>query len=104
MCSLKEASRIACCLRSQPTVTEILLQLLLFYGTVSSFDILMQALYQVALGIVEEVTAYAIRLEEAMAKTRTNCLERNSKTDAQQKPKDNLFNGVHNGIQDSMQY
>ena len=64
----------------------------------------MHAFYQVAQGMGMALTAYAIRLEKAMAQIRTKHPQRINEKDIQQKPKDHLFNEVCKKIQNSIQY
>ena len=74
------------------------------FGTVASFNILMQNFYKVTQDNNEKVPFFAMRLEGTLNQIRLQCPGRMTDLEVQQHLKDHLFQGVQKHIQDSMQY
>ena len=56
-------------------VSEILQKLTVIFGTVASFDVLMQNFYKVTQGNHEKVPSFATRLEGTLTKLGSSALE-----------------------------
>ena len=91
-------------LSPQTLVTEIINKLELMYGTVASFDILMQNIYTLQQGKTEKVTLYVTLLEEALNVVQQEYLTILSTNEVQQHLRDRLFHGLHKQLRDSMCY
>ena len=69
----------------------ILKKLLVFFGMVASFDVLMQNFYKVMQGNNEKVPSFAMRLEVTLNQIRLQCPGRMTDLEVQQDLKDCLF-------------
>ena len=85
-------------------MAEIINKLELLYGTVTSFDILVQNIYKLLQGKMEKVTLYVAQLEGALNAIQQEYLMMLSAGEVQQHLRDNLFHGLHKHLHDSMQY
>ena len=83
-------------------VAHILRKLLVIFGTVASFDILMQNFYKVMQGNNEKVPSFTMRLEGTLNQIRLQCPRRMTDLEIQQHLKDCLFNGIQNTMCDSI--
>ena len=86
------------------SVAHILQKLLVIFGTVTSFDILMQNFYKVTQGNNEKVPSFAMWLEGNLNQIQLQCPGRMTVLEAQQHLKDCLFHGVCKHICDSILY
>ena len=90
--SLHEAvANLFCYLGLQALVSEIVSKLVPVYGTVASFDILMQKFYKLQEGKSEGVTFYVTQLEEALNMVQQETLMMLSTNEVQQHVRDWLF-------------
>ena len=84
------------------SVAHILWKLLVIFGMVASFDVLMQNLYKVMQGSNEKVPSFAMRLEGTLNQIRLQCPRKMTDLEVQQNLKDCLFHGVWKHICDSI--
>ena len=82
----------------------ILQKLTIIFGTVVSFNILMQNFYKVTQGNHEKVPSFATRLEGTLNQIRLQCPRRVTDLEVQQHLKDCLFHGACKHIRDSIRY
>ena len=76
------------------SVTHILQKLAVIFGTMASFDILMQNFYKVTQGNHEKVPSFALRLEGTLNQIRLQFPGRMMDLKVQQHLKDCLFHGI----------
>ena len=86
------------------SLANILQKPTIIFGTVASFDMLMQNFYKFVQSNHEEVPSFATRLEGTLNKIRLQCPRRITDWEVQQHPKDCLFHGVCKHIRDSICY
>ena len=86
------------------SVAHILWMLLVIFGTVAFFDVLMQNLYKVMQGNNEKVLSFSMRLEGTLNQIRLQYPKRMMDLEVQQCLKDCLFHGVQEHIHDSIWY
>ena len=86
------------------SVGHILWKLLVIFGMVASFDVLMQNFYKVMQGNNEKVPSFAMRLEGTLNEIRLQCPGRMMDLEVQQHLKDCLFHGVWKHICHSVRY
>ena len=86
------------------SMAHILHKLTIIFGTVVSFDILMQNFYKVTQGNHEKVPSFATRLEGTPIQIRLQCPQRVTDLEVQHHLKDCLFHGVCKHIRDSIRY
>ena len=86
------------------SVTEILQKLMVIFGTVASFDVLMQNFYKVTQGNHEKEPSFATRLEGTLNQIWLKCSGRRADCEVECHLKDGLFHGVHKHIRDSIRY
>ena len=79
---------------STASVNPIMQKLLVIFGTVASFDELMQNVYKVSHGSNGKVPSFFIRLEGTLNQIQLQCSGRMIKLDAQQHLRVHLFHGV----------
>ena len=77
------------------SVAHILQKLTVIFGTVASFDVLMQNFYKVTKSSHEKVPSFATRLEGTLNQIRLKYPRRIVDQEVQQHLKDHLFHGVH---------
>ena len=75
------------------SMAHILKKLMVIFGTMASFDILMQNFYKVTQGNHEKVPSFATRLEGTLNQIRLQCPGRITDWEVQQHLKDPLFHG-----------
>ena len=80
------------------SVAHILQKLTIIFGTVASFNVLMQNLYKVMQDNHKKVPSFAIRLEGTLNQIRLQCPGRMTDLEVQQHLKDHLFHRVHKHI------
>ena len=85
------------------SIAHILQKLLIIFGTVASFDVLMQNFYKVTKGNNEKVPSFLMQLEETLNRIHLQCPGRMTDLEAQQHLKDHLFHGICKHICDSVQ-
>ena len=88
----------------QTPVSEIINKLELIYGTVGSFDILMQYFFKLQQGKTEKVPVNVIHSEGTLDAVQQECLMMLSMSEVQKHLRDHLFHGLHKQWQDSMHY
>ena len=86
------------------SVAHILQKLTVIFGTVVSFNVLMQNFYIVTQGNHEKVPSFVTRLEGTLNQIRLQCPGRMTELEVQQHLKDCLFHRVCKYIQDSIRY
>ena len=87
---------MAWCMGPTTSVAHILQKLTIIFGTMVSFDVLMQNFYKVTQGNHKKVPSFATRLEGTLHQIRLQCPGRVTDLEVQQHLKDCLFHGVHN--------
>ena len=85
------------------SVSKILEKLSVIFGTVVSFDILMQNFYKISQGN-EKVPSFATRLEGTLNQIRIKCPGQIANHEVPSHLKDQLFHGVKKHIRDSVRY
>ena len=86
------------------SVTEILQKLMVIFGMVVSFDVLMQNFYKVTQGNHKKVPSFATRLEGTLNQIWLKCPGRIVDCKVACHLKDQLFHGVQKYIRDSVRY
>ena len=84
-------------------VSDILEKLSVIFGTVTSFDVLMQNFYKISQGN-EKVPSFATQLEGTLNQIRIKCPGRIADHEVPSHLKDRLFHGVKKHIRDSVRY
>ena len=85
------------------SVSDILEKLSVIFGTVASFDVLMQSFYKISQGN-EKVPSFATRLEGTLNQIRIKCPGRIADHEVPSHLKDRLFHGVKKHVRDSVRY
>ena len=102
--SLKGAvADMACYMAPTASVSKILEKLSVIFGTVMSFDILMQNFYKISQGN-EKVPSFATRLEGTLNQIRIKCPSRIANHEVPGNLKDWLFHGIKKHVRDSVRY
>ena len=86
------------------SIAYILKKLTVIFGTVVSFDVLMQNIYKVTQSNHKKVPSFATRLEGTLNQIRLQCPRRIMDQEVQQHLKDCLFQGMQKYIRDLIQY
>ena len=86
------------------SVTHMLQNLTIIFGTVALFEMLMQNFYKVTQSNHEKVPSFATRLEGTLNQIRLQCPRWIMDWEVQQYLKDHLFHGVWRHIRDSIHY
>ena len=103
--SLKGAAAdIAWYMGSTASVSDILQKLMVIFGMVASFDVLMQNLYKGTQGNHEKVPSFAMRLEGTLNQIRLKCPGWIVDHDVTWHLKEWLLHGVCKNIKDSIRY
>ena len=97
------AADIACYMGPTASVCEILEKLSVIFGTVMSFDVLMQNFYKISQGN-EKVPSFVTRLEGTLNQIRIKCPGRIANHEVSTHLKDQLFHGVKKHVRDSVWY
>ena len=84
-------------------VSNILEKLSVIFGTVTSFDVLMQNFYKISQGN-EKVPSFAMQLEGTLNQIRIKCPGRIADHEVPSHLKDQLFHSVKKHVRDSVQY
>ena len=104
MQSLKGAAAdMACYMGPTAGVSKILEKLLVIFGTVASFDVLMQNFYKISQSN-EKVPSFVTRLEGILNQIRIKCPGRIANHEVPGHLKDRLFHGVKKHVRDSIRY
>ena len=90
----RAAAELVWYLGLQALVSEIINKLELLYGTMASFDILMQNFYKLQQGKAEKVTMYVTWLEGALNVVQQEYLTMLSTNEVQHHLRDRLFHGL----------
>ena len=85
-------------------VSDILQKLMVIFGTVASFNVLMQNFYKVTQGNHEKVPSFTTRLEGTLNQIQLKCPRWIANHKVPWHLKDCLFHGVCKHIQDSIRY
>ena len=86
------------------SVSDILQKLMVIFGMVASFDVLMQNFYKVTQGNHEKVPSFTTRLEGTLNQIWLKCPRQIANQEVLWHFKDHLFHGVHKHIRDSIRY
>ena len=86
------------------SVAHILQKLTIIFGTIVSFDVLMQNFYKVTQNKHEKVPSFATRLEGTQNQIRLQCPRRIMDQEVQQYLKDCLFHEAQKHIRDSIYF
>ena len=97
------AADMACYMGPTAGVSEMLEKLSVIFGTVMSFDILMQNFYKISQGN-EKVPSFATRLEGTLNQIRIKCPDRIANHEVPGHLKDWLFHRVKKHVRDSVRY
>ena len=104
MQSLKGAvADMACYMGPTAGVSKILEKLSVIFGTVSSFDMLMQNFYKISQGN-EKVPSFVTKLEGTLNQIWIKCPSRIADREVPGHLKDQLFHGVKKHVRDSVRY
>ena len=104
MQSLKGATAdMAHCMGPTAGVSEIMEKLSIIFGTVASFDVLMQNFYKISQGH-EKVPSFVTWLEGTLNQIRIKCPGRIADHEVPSHLKDWLFHGVKKHVRDSVRY
>ena len=104
MQSLKGAvADMACYMGPTAGVSDILEKLSVIFGTVASFDVLMQNFYKISQGN-KKVPSFAMQLEGTLNQIQIKCPGRIANHEVPSHLKDRLFHSVKKHIRDSMRY
>ena len=85
-------------------VSKILEKLLVIFGMVASFDILMQNFYKITQGGSKKVPSFATRLEGTLNQIRIRCPRWIANHEVPWHLKEQLFHGVRKQVRDSIRY
>ena len=85
-------------------VSEILEKLSVIFGTVMSFDVLMQNFYKISQGGNEKVPSYRTRLEGTLNQIQIKCPSRIADHEVPWHLKEQLFHRVKKHVRDSIRY
>ena len=85
------------------SVSKILEKLSVIFGTITSFDMLMQNFYKISQGN-EKVPSFVTKLEGTLNQIQIQCPGRIANCKVQGHLKDRLFHGVKKHVRDSMRY
>ena len=86
------------------SLSKMLPKLTVIFGTVASFDVLMQKFHKVTLGNHKKVPSFTTRVEGTLNQIRLKCPRRIADCKVACHLKDWLFHGVHKHIRDSIRY
>ena len=86
------------------SVTHIMQKLAVIFGTVASFNVLMQTFYKVTQGNHEKFPSLATRLEGTLNQIRLQCPRGMMDLEVQQHLRDCLFHRICKHIRDSIRY
>ena len=86
------------------SMAHILQKFTAIFGTMASFDVLMQNFYKVTQGNCKKVPSFTKRLEGTLNQIRLQCSGRMTDLEVQKHLKDWLFHEVHKHIRDSVRY
>ena len=86
------------------SVGHILHKLLVIFGTVVLFNVLMPNFYKVSQGSSDKVPSFATRLEGTLNQIQLQCPRRMMDLEAQQHLRDHLFHAVRKHIHGSVEY
>ena len=86
------------------SVSEILQKLTVIFGTVASFDVLMQSFYKVTQGNHKKVPSFAKRLEGTLNQIQLKCPRGIADHEVACHLKDQLFHRVHKHVTNSITY
>ena len=104
MQSLKGAvADMACYMGPTAGVSDILEKLSVIFGTVASFDVLMQNFYKIAQGS-EKVPSFVTQLEGTLNQIQIKCPGRIADHEVPSHLKDRLFHSVKKHVRDSVRY
>ena len=95
---------MACYMGPTASMILILQNLAIIFGTMMSFNVLMQKYYKVTQGNHKKVPSFAMRIEGTLNQIRLQCPGRMMDLEVQQHLKDCLFHEVHKHIWDSIRY
>ena len=95
---------MACYMGPTASVSEILEKLSVIYGTVASFDMLMQNFYKITQGSSEKVPSFTTRLEGTLNQIRLRCPRQIANHEVPWHLKEWLFHGVRKHVRDSIRY
>ena len=85
------------------SVSKILEKLSVIFGTVASFDVLMQNFYKISQG-KEKVPSFMTKLEGTLNQIRIQCPGRIADCEVPGHLKDHMFHGVKKHVRDSVRY
>ena len=103
--SLKGAvADMACYMDPAARVSKILEKLSVIFGTVASFDVLMQNFYKITQGGNEKVPSFAMRLGGTLNQIRIRCPGQIMDCEVPWHLKEQLFHGVRKQVRDSIRY
>ena len=105
MRSLKRAvANMAQYMGPTTSVSDILEKLLVIFGTMASFDVLMQNFYKITQGNNEKVPSFTMRLEGTLNQIRLRCPGQITDHKVPWHLKEQLFHRVQKHVRDSIRY
>ena len=101
---VSDAANVICCLPPGITLDEIIEKVKWLYGSVESFDTLMQEFYWRAQGKNERVQAFFLCLEPTLKATKQQHPHTMTEQEGEHYLKDWLFHGLRSNIQNVLHY
>ena len=98
------AANAICCLPPVANIDEIIEKFKWLYGSVESFDTLMQGFYQIVQGKNEKVQAFVLYLEWALKAIKQQHPHAMTKQEGEHHLKDCLFHGLKSNIRSVLHY
>ena len=99
-----DAADAICCLPPRVTLDDIIKTFTWLYGSVESFDTLMQKFYQIAQGKSERVQTFVIHLEWALKAMKQQHPYTMTEKKGVKHLKDQLFHGLKPDIHNALHY
>ena len=99
-----DAADAICCLLPGATLDDILEKFKWLYGSVESFDTLMQEFYRIMQGKSEKVQTFVLHLERAIKAIKQQHPYAMTEEDGHRHLKDHLFHGLKPNLRNALQY
>ena len=99
-----DAADALCCLPPRATLDDIIEKCKWLYGSVESFDTLMQELYRIVQGKSEEVQTFVLHLERALKAIKQQYPYAITEEEGVKHMKDHLFHGLKPSIHNALCY
>ena len=99
-----DAADVICCLLPDATLDDIIEKFKWLYGSVESFDTLMQEFYRIIQGKSERVQTFLLCLEQALKVIKQQHPHTMTEEEVKNYLKDQLFHGLRHNIYNVLQY